>query len=252
MIGVVGPGTASGETPDAAGAVAGAIVDAIDEAGETPRSGPAADVLAADPEAVVAVGETGVIEVVRADDGDPPPVLAVGPGDGPPGVPDDAAGSAVAALASGAFGTVEHPLLAVEAGGKRAGRVAFDAMVVTSDPGGISEYRIDAGSNLGTVRADGVVVATPAGSHGYARAAGGPHIASGAPVAAVVPVAPFTMTPEQWVVDLDPPVGITSERDVEVSLVLDDDRRETDPEATVSIALGGTLSFVVPGGPDGR
>jgi len=97
-----------------------------------------------------------------------------------------------------------------------------------------------------------VVVATPAGSHGYARAAGGPHIASGAPVAAVVPVAPFTMTPEQWVVDLDPPVGITSERDVEVSLVLDDDRRETDPEATVSIALGGTLSFVVPGGPDGR
>jgi NAD+ kinase len=243
MIGVVGPD-----------ADVGSFEDAIADAGETSRSGPATDVIGADPDAVVAVGEAGVIDLVRSSSDVAVPVLAVGvaaghegdPRAGSPVVSGHEATSAIEALASGRFETVQQPVLAVDVGEERAGRAAFDAMVVTSDPVGISEYGIVAGRELGTVRADGVVVATPAGSHGYARAAGGSRIVADAPVATVVPVAPFTMTPERWVVDLDSPVEITTERDVDVSLVLDDERREIRSEATVSIGLGGTLSCVVP------
>lgn len=243
MIGLVGPD-----------ADVRSFEDAIADAGKTPLSGAAAGVLGADPDAVVAVGEAGVIDIVRCGSDVAVPLLVVGsvagrescPTAGFPAVMERGTRSAIEALASGTFETVAHPVLAVDVGDERVGHAAFDAMVVTSDPVGISEYRIVARVELDTVRADGVVVATPAGSHRYARAVGGSRIVANAPVAAVVPVAPFTITPERWVVDLDTPVEVSSERDVDVSIVVDDERREIPSEATVSIGLGGTLSCVVP------
>jgi len=54
------------------------------------------------------------------------------------------------------------------------------------------------------------------------------------------------MSPDQWVVGLDAPVTITSERDVPVSLLLDDERRELHPDHSVTVAVRDTIAFVSP------
>ena len=98
--------------------------------------------------------------------------------------------------------------------------LAADVTLVTSESARISEFAVRAGGRrVDDFRADGVVVATPLGSAGYARAAGGPVVEPGTGLA-VVPVAEFATFRGAWV--LDPPVGCTVERDeVPVSLVLD-------------------------------
>ncbi|WP_394351524.1 hypothetical protein [Halobacterium bonnevillei] len=52
--------------------------------------------------------------------------------------------------------------------------------MVTAEPARISEYAVETGTErVDEVRADGVVAATPAGSHGYARDADGPLLSRG-------------------------------------------------------------------------
>jgi len=99
----------------------------------------------------------------------------------------------------------------------------MDAMLVTSTPARISEYVVRAGDeHVTTVRADGVVIALPAGHSGCARAADDPVVAPEAGVAAVVPVAPFATDPDHWVVPIDG-LSVTVERDeVPVDLLADD------------------------------
>src|SRR5699024_275254 len=79
----------------------------------------------------------------------------------------------------------------------------LDVSLTAATPGMISEFTVDTGESASVdaeerivrVRADGVVVATPAGSRGYARAAGGPVVAAGSGVVTVVPIAPFATAP---------------------------------------------------------
>jgi hypothetical protein len=56
------------------------------------------------------------------------------------------------------------------------------------------------------------------------------------------------MSPDQWVVGLDTPVEITSERDVPVSLLLDHERRRLRPGRTVTVTAVDAIDLVVPGG----
>jgi NAD+ kinase len=226
------------------GTDAGAITAALDASGESTRSGTPEYVLEGDPDAVVAVGTSPVSDLLRDRPIPDVPILAVVAGDGFPAVADLT--DAVANLGAGRYTTVEYPVFGIAAGGTHVGNAVFDTMVVTSDPGRISEFRIVSESELGAVRADGVIVATPAGSHGYVRAAGGPRLCPGTDVAVVVPIAAFTMSPDQWVVGLDAPVTITSERDVPVSLLLDDERRELHPDHSVTVAVRDTIAFVSP------
>jgi NAD+ kinase len=226
------------------GTDAGAITAALDASGESTRSGTPEYVLEGDPDAVVAVGTSPVSDLLRDRPIPDVPILAVDAGDGFPAVADLT--DAVANLGAGRYTTVEYPVFGIAAGGTHVGNAVFDTMVVTSDPGRISEFRIVSESELGAVRADGVIVATPAGSHGYVRAAGGPRLCPGTDVAVVVPIAAFTMSPDQWVVGLDAPVTITSERDVPVSLLLDDERRELHPDHSVTVAVRDTIAFVSP------
>jgi len=233
MIGVVG---------DETGAVTAAL-----EAGGTPwRTGAPASVLGADPDAIVAVGTSAVTGLVGGDRVPDVPILAVDAGDGFP-VTDEVAAS-VAALRAGRYTTVDNPVFRVSVAGDHAGYAVLDAMVVTSDPGRISEYRVASDAELGTVRADGVAVATPAGSHGYARSAGGPLLRPGSAAIAVVPVAAFTMSPDRWVVDLEETVEIAGKRDVPVSLLVDDERREIRPNRPVTVTASDSISLVVPDG----
>jgi NAD+ kinase len=205
-VGIVGPATASVER-------------AVREAGGDPVPGAAADVT--ETEFVVAVGEPALLAVARASPD--APVLPVAAGRGVRSVPDGAVEPALAALLAGEFAREDHPILDVRVGERTSARALTDVMLASAEPAQISEYTVTSGGErVARFRADGVVLATPAGSSGYARAVGGPVVSPGSDVLAVVPVSPFSTDVEHWVVPLED-VTIAVERDeTEIHLVADD------------------------------
>lgn len=233
---------------------AAAVADRLAAAGAEGRRADAAALVEAAPDAVVAVGtealgalvDAGVeASVLPVDCG--PELDAVASADAP------AAAERVAAwLEDGGDGPgVErraYPLLAVTAAGGRVGRAALDVLLVRSEPGRISEYGVSAEGRLARFRADGVVVATPAGSAGYAAAAGGPRLARGVGAVAVVPVAPFALGANVWVVDPTDGVELAVERDEgAVSLLLDGrDVLTLDGRSSVALSPDGSLEVVRP------
>ena len=222
--------------------IATRVAEAVRTAGETVERGDAAAVDDADPDVVVATGESAVLDLVRA--GVSAPVLPVATGPGLESVPGPAAESAVAALLDDGWTTVERPLLSVAVDGEHVADALLDATLVTSEPARISEYAVR--TRRGTVaqfRADAVVVATPAGSTGYARDAGGPAVEPGTGVVSVVPVAPFATHVDDWV--LSGPVTLSVERDEgAVSLYVDDrEHGDVPPRTTVELGFDGALTL---------
>lgn len=217
-----------------------------------------ADVALADSEAVadllVAVGEPAVCSL--AVDAPPTPVLPVDAGVGRHGLPAGHVTELLRTLAGDpstiAELAVPHPLVAVSVGEFRT-RAILDVALVTSEPARISEYAVtDSVGRLASYRADGVVVATPAGSPGYSRAAGGPILTTGVGLT-LVPISPYTTQPDTWVVD--PPVTLGVERDESsVSLVVDGQRRRSiDVDDAVDLAVAGTIDLIRPvAPPDGE
>lgn len=147
---------------------------------------------------------------------------------------------------------VTHPVLGVDAGAGSVRRAIADVALVTTEPARISEFAV--GFRRGceeSFRADGVVVATPFGSDGYANAAGGPVIEPGGGLA-VVPVAPFsTRVDARIAVDR---VRLSVERETEpVSLVVDGTVREAvDPRRPVEIETVDRVEAIVPGATGAR
>lgn len=230
----------------------GALADDVCETVEAEAvRGPASEVLAADPAAVVAVGESALLSLVR--NGVSVPVLPIDAGPGYGGVARDAATEAVETLVGDEFETVRRTLLSVSVGGERVGRALADVTLVTAEPARISEYAVRArDEEVSRFRADGVVVSTPTGSHGYGRSAGGPILQPDTGVVGVVPVAPFAVDVDHWVVSAERPVELTVERDEgAVSLLLDDRRaRGVAPHTTVEVVEDGALELVrVPASP---
>ncbi|MBP1923073.1 NAD+ kinase [Halorubrum alkaliphilum] len=147
-------------------------------------------------------------------------------------------------LLDGTDRRVPYPVLAVETDGEIVDRAAFDVAFVTDEPARISEYAVEIDSNrCESFRADGVAIATPLGSEGYANAAGGPVITPDGGLA-VVPIAPFTTRSDTWVV----PEGVTLsvERESEaVSLVVDGSRRDiVVPGRSVRVAITDRVDVV--------
>ncbi|MFC7250050.1 ATP-NAD kinase [Halomicroarcula sp. GCM10025324] len=182
----------------------------------TPETVPATD-------AVVAVGEAAVTAVARAERD--PLVVPVDAGRGVRSVPRDRVADAVASL--DAARVEHHPLLSVALDDDPVGRAVWDVTLVTADAAHISEYTVASPTDhVGTFRADGVVVSTPAGSPGYARRIGGP-VVEPAPVSVVTPIAPFATNPDHWVLPGET-VTVTVDRDeAEVSLFVDGTERGT-------------------------
>jgi NAD+ kinase len=228
----------------------GALADDVCETVETVR-GPATEVLAADPAAVVALGEAALLSLVR--EGVEVPILPIDAGAGYGGVAREAAGGAVEALLGDEFETVRRTLLSVSVGGERVGRALADVTLVTAEPARISEYAVRSrDEEVSRFRADGVVVSTPTGSHGYGRSAGGPVVQPDTGVVGVVPVAPFAVNVDHWVLSAEQPVELTVERDEgAVSLLLDDRRtRGVSPHTTVEVVADGAVELVrVPASP---
>lgn len=152
------------------------------------------------------------------------PVLAV---DTEPGVHSVASADlddALDAVVAGDYETVRHPVLAVD-GPQERGYALFDLTLVTAEPARISEFSVHSGGErLAEFRADGVVCATPAGSHGYARAADGPLVAPQTGVVAVVPIAPFAIGTDHWVLPVDDVTLCVERNEAPVELLCDDRR----------------------------
>ena len=148
----------------------------------------------------------------------------------------------LASLADRSVPTVDARPLVVSVDGAQS-TAAFDTTLVTSEPARISEYAVSVGSRPhAAFRADGVVIASPLGSHGYNRAAGGPQLAFGTGLA-VVPIAPFATIADTWVVE--PPLSVSVERETAVSVFADTDGVATgQSELTVDIETGPPLAIV--------
>lgn len=242
-VGVVGDAPAAVDAAEGAGAetVTGDAAGTTGDAGADLASAAAAVVDAA-PDLAVAVGEAALLALVRA--GVAAPVVPVAAGRGVDSVPRDAAGPAVEAALAGDVERRDHPVYAVTVAGEPAARILADAGLFAEEPAHISEYsvRTPAG-RVARFRADGVVVGTPAGSHGYLSAAGGPVIQPGTGVVGVTPVARFATKRERWVVRPSGLVLAVERGETPVSLVADDRTvRRVPPGEPVRFEADGTLT----------
>ncbi len=193
-------------------------------------------------ELVLAVGHPAVLSL--ADQPPAAPVLPITPGGGVHAVARDDLPAALTAVADGDYRTVTHPILALAVDDEPVARAVDDATLITAEPARISEYGVatDTG-HADRFRADGVVVATPLGSDGYARAAGGPTLTTDAGLA-VVPVAPFSTHARTWV--SNPPVTLTVQRDEGDVTLLADDREITvvPPWEPVELTVSETFELI--------
>jgi len=230
------------ETVGVLGDRADALSDLVREHACSARTGSAAF----DADVVVADGEDALYDFVRADTD--APLLTVGTPDGIPAVPWDRRERAFERVLDGDADTHDQPLLSVAVGDDTY-RALADVTLVTTKPARISEYGIRATirgeeTQVDEVRADGLVVAAPAGTPGYASAADGPLVAPGVDAVSVVPIAPFRVERSNWVLPL--PTTLTVEREeAEVSLLVDDAETCVVPyDEPVQIARDDTLSIL--------
>jgi len=139
---------------------------------------------------------------------------------------------------------VAHPVLAVDAGDGRTRRAAFDVALVTVEPARISEFAIGfVGGADEAFRADGVVVATPLGSDGYADAVGGPVVEPGGGLS-VAPIAPFRTRTDTWIAA--DRLSVSVERETEsVALVVDgEERAVVAPHRSIAIEAVDAVTLV--------
>jgi len=213
---------------DSGPSVIGVVGDAADDiattleaAGGRTRTGTAESIVSSDPDAVVAVGETAALDVARQRPS--MPLVPVDAGRGLRSVPSGRTTAVADAIVAGDWERESHPLIRVEYAGETVAHALTDVTLVASEAARISEFSVTAGGDhVGQFRADGVVVATPAGTPGYARRLGTPVAAAGTGIVAVAPIAPFATNPDHWTVP-DDRLRVTVERDdAEVRLFADD------------------------------
>jgi NAD+ kinase len=244
-----GEATSSGERTSvgvvAPEADASHVVEAITDAGGVADTDSA---IASESAVVVAVGDSALSALAAT--GVSAPVLPVETS----ATAAETSPWTIECVLSGAYDVREQPFVRVETP-EHTGRAIFDVTLSTAEPATISEFALDTLRDATAVdetpvarfRADGVVVATPAGSRGYAHAAGGPVVIPGSDVATVVPIAPFATDPDHWILPLAG-LSLTIERD-EADVAVSIDGRSLctiGPGTTVRVVRGGVLPIAVP------
>lgn len=156
-------------------------------------------------EFIISVGGDGTVlrNISKMDD--PLPILAINMGTLGFLVdvnPEDAIETIENVLEGFKYG--ERPRLAVSLNGEALQSAVNEVVIITAKPAKILTYKISVDEcELGELRADGVVFATPTGSTAYAMSAGGPIIDPRVDAALIVPLAPFKLSSRPWVVPLD-------------------------------------------------
>lgn len=194
---------------------------------------------------VVGLGERAVGTVARSNP--EAAILPVAAGPRVQSVPRSGVEGAIEHLFRGDWQLVDRLLLSVPTVGDGPSRAVTDVMIATRDPATISEFTVrSAGRHVETVRADGIVVALSAGSGGYARSAGGSIVAPGTGVVSVVPIAPFVVDPNHWVLEPSE-LELTVTRDEAIVEIQVDGRLvgPVDPGTTVVLDRAGTIHTIV-------
>lgn len=189
---------------------------------------------------VIGAGEEAIVDLARARID--APVLPVAVDGGFASVPFGSVEAALEYVLGSDPETDRHSI--VEASGAFDPIPAlFDIALMAAEPARISEFSVHTDDDLvSRFRADGVVVSTPAGSHGYNRRAGGPIVAAGTGVASIVPIAPFSTSAGHWVSPIDA-VELAIERDETPVELLVDGRRERviDTDESIELSIVGAL-----------
>jgi NAD+ kinase len=206
----------------------------------------AESITAADPDVIVTVGEAALGDRLELETNAPTLPVDVGPGIRSVG--RDALNGALETVIDGDAEWIEYPVLAVSVDGGDRERALFDVTLVSDRPAHISAFGVtQGGQSVLDTRADGVVVATPAGSHGYARAAGGVRVAGGTEALAIVPISAFATSDERWITPIES-LSVSIEREETPVEVRADDRvvGTVAGGATVEVTPDGGIGTVVP------
>jgi NAD+ kinase len=154
---------------------------------------------------VLAVGGDGTVLRTFTHMHDPVPVLCINTGRVgflAGATPDDALDK-VDEILDGY--DIEHrPRISVEVNGEPLPPALNETVIVTSRPAKIMGFDVYHDDELvESIRADGIVVATPTGSTAYSMSAGGPLVEPSVESRLVVPLAPFRMQVAPWVLGSD-------------------------------------------------
>jgi NAD+ kinase len=166
-------------------------------------------------------------------------------------IPADNLQSAIEAVLGGDFISEQRTLLAGSV--RRASQTLFstlafnDIVVSRGAMGSMIEFAVTVdGEFIYSLRADGLIVATPTGSTAYALSAGGPILHPSLQAIALVPISPHTLS--------NRPVAIRSSSKVEITLVRGLDARanfdvqafwELEPGDVVSVSASPRLATLL-------
>lgn len=155
-------------------------------------------------------------------------------------IPADALQPAIESVLDGEFNAEQRLLLQ---GSVRRGKQTLitalamnDVVVSRGAVGSMIEFAVTVdGEFIYTLRADGLIVATPTGTTAYALSAGGPILHPSLSAIALVPISPHTLS--------NRPVAIRSTSKVEITLVRGQDARANfDVQAHVQLEPGDVVS----------
>jgi NAD+ kinase len=141
---------------------------------------------------------------------------------------------------AGEYVSLELPTLEFEHTGERLVAVN-DVVSATSEVGRVSDLEWAIGGEpLGTVLADGVIVATPSGSTAYNLSNNGPVLMWGIDAMTVTFIAPHSLVARPLVVPRGRDVVVTNRSpDMALALISDGQRKgELEPGAAVTVRLG--------------
>jgi NAD+ kinase len=152
--------------------------------------------------------------------------------------------TAVGAILDGDFIPEQRTMLAGSV--RREGKVVFsanafnDVVVSRGAMGSMIELAVTVdGEFIYSLRADGLIVATPTGSTAYALSAGGPILHPALQALALVPISPHTLSNRPVAIRGTSKIEITLERGVDARVNFDVQAfQELEPEDVVTVSAG--------------
>ena len=104
---------------------------------------------------------------------------------------------------------------------KTRDKLALNEVFLRGEESKLAYYKIDVGNgHMDTLRADGMLIATPTGSTAYNLSAGGPILKPDSEMMVITPICAHTLYARPWVISGDDKVSITP-IDGDASVVLD-------------------------------